>query len=73
MIVEEIYDISIGSIALQVEQRRGLTLSSGSGYRLILRHVSERGWTNSKVTKYRSVSEERFRQYYFRNNYTFRY
>lgn len=37
----------------QVEQRRGLTFGKGSGYRLILRHVSELGWTNSKVTKYR--------------------
>lgn len=38
---------------MQVEQRRGLTFGSGSGYRLILRRVSEYGWTNSKVTKYR--------------------
>lgn len=37
----------------QVEQRRGLTFGKGSGYRLILRDVSEYGWTNSKVTKYR--------------------
>lgn len=42
---------------LQVEQRRGLTFGSGSGYRLILRHVSELGWTNSKVTKYRFDSD----------------
>lgn len=42
---------------MQVEQRRGLTFSSGGGYRLILRDVSEFGWTNSKVTKYRYVSD----------------
>ncbi|XP_031625952.1 uncharacterized protein LOC116342463 [Contarinia nasturtii] len=40
-----------------VEQRRGTTFASGSGYRLILRHVSEYGWTNSKVTKYRTDFE----------------
>lgn len=45
----------LNTIDSQVEQRRGLTFGSGSGYRLILRHVSEYGWTNSKVTKYRLV------------------
>lgn len=62
-------DILIGSIALQVEQRRGLTLGDGSGYRLILRHVSEHGWTNSKVTKYRSVFAGNFRRFDVRNHH----
>lgn len=41
---------------IKVEQRRGLTFGRGNGYRLILRKVSELGWTNSKVTKYKYKS-----------------
>lgn len=36
-----------------VEQRRGLTHGLVGGYRLLLSDVSEFGWTNSKVTKYK--------------------
>lgn len=39
-----------------IEQRRGLNFARGNGYRLILRKVSEFGWTNSKVTKYRWIA-----------------
>lgn len=39
-----------------VEQRRGLPHGLVGGYRLLLSDVSEFGWTNSLVTKYKLVN-----------------
>lgn len=39
--------------AKYIEQRRGVPDGQIGGYQLILRDVSEFGWTNSKVTKYK--------------------
>lgn len=39
-----------------VEQRRGVIRGLIGGYQLLLSDVSELGWTNSKVTNFKSVN-----------------